>query len=54
MDSEFLREIITRARGMAATLREADQKLAVITAALAQSEHEAQGADHAPEPLPDA
>jgi hypothetical protein len=54
MDTEFFHELIAKARGMAAALREAEHKLAVVTAELAQHEHEAQPAERAPAPLPGA
>jgi hypothetical protein len=54
MDSELFHELIAQARGMAATLREAEHKLAAVTAELAQREHEARPAGRTPELLPGA
>jgi hypothetical protein len=42
MDINFFNELAAQARGLAATLREAEHKLAVVAAELAQHEHEAQ------------
>jgi hypothetical protein len=48
MGNEFFHELIALARGMAAAFREAECKLATVTAELARREHEAQLVERAP------
>jgi hypothetical protein len=48
MGNEFFHELIALARGTAAAFREAECKLATVTAELARREHEVQLVERAP------